>query len=141
MISIGSLDLVVPQTAIDMNGHVSNVQYVQWMQDAAMAHSAQLGWPHKRYQALGATWVVRSHTIEYRQPSFVGDALTIFTWVSDFSKAQSLRKFKFLRKEDDTLVAVAATSFVFCSITSGKPQAIPREVRDSYTVVPEAEEP
>ena len=41
MAAIGAVELVVPDTAIDANGHVNNVQYVQWMQDAAIAHSAR----------------------------------------------------------------------------------------------------
>ena len=51
--AIGRLEIVVPESAIDRNGHVNNVRYVQWMQDAAEAHSASLGWPTERYAALG----------------------------------------------------------------------------------------
>jgi len=32
-------EFTVPQDAIDGNGHVSNVAYVQWMQDIDIAHS------------------------------------------------------------------------------------------------------
>ena len=33
---IGKTTLVVPESAIDVNGHVNNVQYVQWMQEAVV---------------------------------------------------------------------------------------------------------
>ena len=36
------LEIVVPESTIDANGHVNNVHYVQWMQNAAEAHSAAL---------------------------------------------------------------------------------------------------
>ena len=44
---------------IDALGHANNVAYVEWMQDAALAHSAAQGWPPEAYQSLGAGWVVR----------------------------------------------------------------------------------
>jgi len=141
MPGIGTMELVVPEDAIDTNGHVNNVRYVQWMQEAAMFHSAQLGWPQDRFAALGRTWIVRSHTIEYRHSAYAGEALLVFTWVSTFEKIRSLRKFKFYRPADDTVLATAATLFIFCDLVSGRPVSIPQEVQDAYTVVPREEEP
>jgi acyl-CoA thioester hydrolase len=141
MSAIGKIDLVVPTTVIDVNGHVNNVQYVQWMQDAAMAHSAELGWPQERYAAQGRTWIIRSHTIEYHHSAYAGEAITIFTWVASFEKIRSLRKFKFYRAASDTVLATAATLFVFCDQLTGKPLSIPREVQQAYTVVSRQDEP
>jgi acyl-CoA thioester hydrolase len=33
----------IPASAIDENGHVNNVAYVQWMQDIAVEHYASIG--------------------------------------------------------------------------------------------------
>lgn len=138
---IGKIELIVPETAIDANGHVNNVQYVQWMQEAAMAHSAQLGWPQERYASIGRTWVIRSHTIEYLHSAYEGDAVTVFTWVSNFQKIRSLRKFKFYRPSDRTVLARAATLFILCDLQTGKPRSIPREVLEAYAVIPAEDEP
>lgn len=136
MSAIGTMELVVTADAIDGNGHVNNVRYVQWMQDAAIYHSAQLGWSQDRYAAMGKTWIVRSHSIEYRHSAYVGETLLVYTWVSSFEKIRSLRKFKFYRPVDDTVLATAATLFLFCDIDSGRPMSIPEEVRQAYTVIP-----
>ena len=141
MSAIGTFDLVVPATAIDANGHVNNVQYVQWMQDAAMAHSAQLGWPQERYASLGRTWIIRSHSIEYFHSAYAGETITVFTWVSMLQKIRSLRKFKFYRTADDTVLATAATLFIFCDLQTGKPVSIPQEAQAVYTRVREEDEP
>jgi len=141
MAAIGRIELVVPATAIDLNGHVNNVQYVQWMQDAAMAHSAELGWPQERYAAIGKTWIIRSHAIEYRHSAYLGETLAILTWVADFHKFRSRRKFKFTRPGDGAVLAVAETLFIFCDLHTGKPATIPPEVRDAYTIVDPADEP
>ncbi len=134
--AISTMELVVDQAAIDLNGHVSNIQYVQWMQDAAMAHSASLGWPHERYVELGATWIIRSHAIEYFHSAYAGDKLTVYTWVESLKKFRSLRKFKFYRPADDTVLARAETLFIFCNIHTGRPQSLPEQVQKAYPVVP-----
>ena len=141
MSAVGRLELVVPASVIDVNGHVNNVQYVQWMQDAAMDHSAALGWPQERYAAMGRTWIIRSHTIEYHHSAYAGDALWVCTWVADFQKFRSLRKFKFLRPVDSTVLAVAATVFLFCDLHTGRPRSIPPEVLAAYPLVSPDDEP
>jgi Predicted thioesterase len=141
MAVIGRIELEVTATTIDLNGHVNNVQYVQWMQDAAVAHSAELGWPQERYSAIGRTWVIRSHTIEYQHSAYLGDTIVGLTWVADFRKFRSLRKYKFIRSSDETVLATAETLFIFCDLLTGKPMTIPLEVRDAFTVVDQASEP
>lgn len=141
MAAIGSSELVVDQSAIDANGHVNNVHYIQWMQDAAMAHSASLGWPYERYVEYGATWIIRSHSIEYLHSSYAGDTLIVYTWVNQIKKFRSLRKFKFYRPADDTVIARAETLFIFCDIASGRPRSIPPEVQQVYEMVSEEDEP
>ena len=132
--------LTVPQEAVDENGHVSNVAYVQWMQDAAVCHSDRQGCTRET-QAIGATWVVRSHRIEYFLPAFAGDRIVILTWVSDFRKVRSLRKYRFIRLDDDALLARAETDWVFVDAASGRPRAIPKQISDAFEIVPVEREP
>jgi acyl-CoA thioester hydrolase len=139
--AIGRMQLVVPETAIDINGHVNNVQYVHWMQEAAIAHSAELGWPTERFLSLGRTWIIRCHTIEYFHSAHAGETIHVLTWVADFHKIRSLRKYKFLRPQDGVVLATASTLFIFCDLHSGKPVAIPQEVQAAYTVIGAADEP
>ena len=87
----------VGQEEMDLLGHASNLAYVGWMQDAAVAHSAAQGWPTERYLQIGAGWVVRSHAIQYRQPAFAGQTIVVRTWVANFRKIRSLRKYKIVR--------------------------------------------
>lgn len=141
MSAIGLIELVVPQEAIDVNGHVNNVQYVQWMQEAAIIHSTRLGWPPERYLTMDRTWIIRSHAIEYHHSAHAGDAITILTWVAHFQKIRSLRKYTFYRPADNTVLATAATLFIFCDLHSGRPVPIPQEVQAAYTVVAEEDEP
>ena len=82
-----------------------------------------------------------SQVIEYLQPAFEGDLLRLLTWVSNFRKIRSLRKYKFLRLNDDVTVAVGQTEWVFVDAHTGRPRSIPPAVMACFEPVPPTEEP
>lgn len=133
-------EFAVSSDVIDGNGHVNNVAYVQWMQDVAVLHSEASGCTQAARDA-GATWVVRKHAVEYLRPAFMGDPITVLTWVSNFRRALSLRKYRFIRTSDDTLLSRGETDWVFVDVVSGRPRTIPREVMGAFTLVPQDQEP
>ncbi|MBD0334323.1 MAG: acyl-CoA thioesterase [Cyanobacteria bacterium Co-bin13] len=138
MAPIYQYEFVVPSEVIDENNHINNVAYVQWMQDVAIAHSNHVGGTQATQQ-VGATWVARSHQIEYLRPGFAGDRLRILTWIADFRKARSRRKYKFLRLEDDTVLATGETDWVFIDIKTGRPRSVPEAVLSCYEILTESE--
>ncbi|HET6246306.1 MAG TPA: acyl-CoA thioesterase [Tepidisphaeraceae bacterium] len=117
----------VSPSAIDANGHVNNVEFVRWMQEAAIAHADERGCTAAT-TAAGATWVVRSHRIDYSRPAFAGDKIIARTWVADFRRAFSLRKYEFVRSADGVVLAKGETDWVFVDATSGRPKSIPAEI-------------
>lgn len=125
---------------IDGQDHVNNLVYLKWMQDAAIAHSSAQGWPPKRYQEIGAGWVVRSHSITYLQPAFLGDRITVKTWVANFKKIQSLRKYKIVR-DDDVVLAVAETNWAFVGREHHVPRRVPPELANAFELVADEDEP
>lgn len=133
--------ITVPAAAIDEQGHVNNVEYVRWMQEAAVAHSAAQGWSGDRYRELGAGWVARAHQIEYLQPAFCGEDLIVYTWVADFRKIRSLRKYKFVRVGDGAVLARAQTDWTFIGLQQRVPRRIPPEVAEAFVLVPHDQEP
>jgi len=124
--SIYAKSVTISETAIDENGHVNNVTYVQWMQDIAVEHYASIG----GIQAQGpdATWVIREHRIEYLLPAFEGEEIEIRTWVENIRKVRSLRKYEFFRKADEKVLVKGETDWVFVNIKNGHPLEIPQEV-------------
>lgn len=109
---------------IDANGHVNNVEYLRWMQDAAMAH-ADISGCTALTRANGATWIVRTHHVEYLRPAFAGDRVEIRTWVADFRRVFSLRQYEIVRRGDNVVLAKGETDWVFVDATSGRPRTIP----------------
>jgi acyl-CoA thioester hydrolase len=132
-------EFTVPVAAEDQNGHVNNVEYLRWMQDAAMKHSETVGCTQAT-EAAGATWVVRTHKIEYFKPAYAGDRIVVETWVADFRRVQSLRKYKILRLSDMVLLAEGETNWVFVDAQKGSLRSIPEEVRATFEPLPKATE-
>lgn len=132
---------LVSSDEIDGQGHVNNVSYVRWMQDAAVAHSREQGWNSTRYGEIGCSWVARRHTIEYLQPAFSGEKVVVVTWVADMKKITSLRKYRIVRPQDSAVLAVAETNWAFVNVKTGMPKRIPPEVVDSFELVPAEQEP
>ncbi len=74
--------LVVAPESIDAVGHVNNREYLRWMEDIAVEHSAAQGWPMERYFEGGNAWVAATHFLEYLRPAFAGDTLDVYTWIA-----------------------------------------------------------
>lgn len=123
---IYSKTMKIPRDAIDGNGHVNNVVYVQWMQDIAVEHYASIGGVEA--QGPDATWVVREHKIEYLLPAFEGEEIEVRTWVEDARRVRSLRRYEFVRKSDAKVLVKGETDWVFVDVKTGRPQAVPEEV-------------
>ena len=129
----------VTSDEIDGVGHVNNLEYLRWMQDAAIAHSTAQGWPSKAYHQLGQGWVVRSHFIEYLVPAFFGDEIVVRTWVADMKRVSSMRRYELLRITDGKQLAVASTNWAFVRFATLQPCRVPAEVLNAFELVPDAD--
>lgn len=125
---------------IDGNGHVNNVVYVQWMQDMAVRHADAVGCTNAT-RRIGAAWIARSHRIEYLSPAFVGDEIEARTWVADFRKVRSLRRYEFVRTTDRATLAHGETDWVFIDLKTGRPRSIPVDVSGAFELLPDPQQP
>jgi len=134
-INIYTQQITVEPDDIDMQHRVSNLRYVAWMQDVAVAHSAVCGWPMERYESIGQGWVVRQHTITYKRPAFLGDMITAATWIASYASRRSLRRYVFWNATAKNLLAEAETQWVFIDMTNGKPVSVPDELQAAFPIV------
>ena len=107
---------VIGKNEVEPDGYVSCLTYLLWTRSAAQEHSAKQGWTTERYLEIGAAWVVRSHHIEYFRPAFAGEEVVIDTWVSNFGKTRSLRKYLIRRPDDDAALVTAETNWALVDI-------------------------
>jgi acyl-CoA thioester hydrolase len=125
------LERVAGPADIDELDHVSNLTYLRWVQEVAIAHSVSVGYGHPEYRALGAIFVVRRHEIDYLSQARAGDAIVLETWVDAWRGASSIRKTR-IRRDDGTLLAQAETLWALMSLESGRPCRIPDELKQRF---------
>jgi len=132
-------ELKVTEDAVDTNGHVNNLEYLRWMQYAAILHSETQGCT-KATTDVGATWLVRTHHVEYLRPAFIGEEIAVLTWVSDFRRVQSLRKYKIIRLKDNAILVEGETDWVFVDARTGRLRSIPENVMAVFEILPKEKE-
>ena len=115
---------------IDQLGHVNNVIYLRWVQEAATAH-----WNAVASAADQAKlrWIVLRHEIDYKQAAFLGDGIIARTWLGATTRIRFERHTELLRARDRNLLAKART--VWCPIHAhaGRPVAVGPEVRAHFS--------
>jgi acyl-CoA thioester hydrolase len=119
---------------IDGLGHVSNLVYLRWVLDAALAHSTAKGLDEAAYKARGQGWVVRRQEIDYLRAAFEGDDLVVETRVVAIAAASSTRRTRILRGGE--LLARAATNWAYVDFRTGRPLRIPEEVKRLFEIEP-----
>ena len=116
---------------IDQMGHVNNVVYLRWVQEAATAHWTSTASMDDQGKLL---WVVLRHEIDYLRAARLGDAIVARTWVGPASRIKFERHVELLRASDGVVLARARS--VWCPIDSQtrKPVAVSAEVRARFSV-------
>jgi acyl-CoA thioester hydrolase len=123
---------VVTDDDIDALGHASNIAFVRWIQDVAIAHSSAVGLGLEAYQRLGAIFVVVRHEIDYLRPALRGDAVEARTWISNVMAAKCQRATELFRRTDGKLLARGLTTWGFIELATGRPRRIAEEVRAAF---------
>ncbi len=126
------VQIVAQASDIDELDHVSNIAYVRWIQDVALAHSAAVGLSWADYERIRGMFVVRRHEIEYLRSAKLGDAIDLVTWVADFRGAASQRRTRILRSDGGEELAHATTIWAYLARETGRPTRIPQDVIDAF---------
>src|SRR5262245_33729569 len=103
------------------------------MQEAAITHAEACGGA-RLAKEIGGSWFVRTHRIEYLKPAFVNDEITVVTWVANWRKVRSLRRYRFMRNE--TVLAEGETDWVFVDAGTGRPKQITKEIVAAFGCYP-----
>ena len=122
----------VKREDINFNNHVNNVTYLSWMIEAATKHSQSVGLGYEKCLEFGGTWVAKSHTIEYKKPSFENDELQMKTWIEDIGKILSTRRYELTRPSDGAVICEGKTEWVFVDSEKMRPMKIPEGVIEGF---------
>ncbi len=139
----------------DAVGHVNYAAYLHYLEQAAIEHSAAVGYPLGRYREMGTLFIVRRHEIEYLRPASPGDVLQVVTGAEEIRGPRAVRAYEVYRlgqaSSDVGTVAVPAdgllppthipageplvrarTQWVYVELGSGRPLRIPAELIGAF---------
>jgi acyl-CoA thioester hydrolase len=125
------LPIDIQPADIDQLGHVNNVVFLRWVQDAAVAHWRAAAPAADQAKLM---WVVVRHEIDYKRPAFLGDEIVAHTWVGGASRRAFERHTELRRGSDDQVLARARTVWCPIDTATGKPTDVSPEVRARFSV-------
>lgn len=118
---------------IDEVGHVNNVTYVRWVQEAAVAHWKAAAPPADQERLV---WVVVRHEIDYLHAALPGDGILARTWVGAASRVRFERHTEVLREADRRVLAKSRTLWCPIDRQSRRPVSVSAEVRARFSADP-----
>ncbi len=116
-----TLNVRIAENDIDTQGHVNNVAFLRYVQEAAVAHWLAVA-PIELRQAF--TWVVRKHEIEYFGPGLPEEELIVRTWVGDPSGATWERFTEIRRRDEERPLISARKVWVLLDAATGRPRRV-----------------
>ena len=114
---------------IDELGHVNNVVYLRWVQEAAVAHWYAVA---SAADQTALVWVVLRHEIDYKHPAVEGDGIVARTWIGSASGLRFERHTEIVRAADRRVLAIARTIWCPLDPRTRRPTAPSAAVRRFY---------
>lgn len=119
-------NLVVEDKHLDKQEHVNNVQYVQWIQDVAEEHWEVRASEEQKSEVV---WVVVKHEISYKKEAFLGDNISLQTYVGETTHVTSVRHVIIKNADTEKVLAEAKTSWCLLDAETKKPVKISEELK------------
>jgi acyl-CoA thioester hydrolase len=124
------LNIPIRVSDIDLIGHVNNISYLRWVQEAATAHWQAIAPPADQETLL---WVVVRHEIDYLKAAYLEDGIIARTWIGGASRFRFERHTELLRASDRCLLARARTLWCPIHPGTGKPADVSPAIRSLFS--------
>jgi acyl-CoA thioester hydrolase len=119
--------VTVRHDELDCFGRLHPAVYLRYLAHAAVEASTAAGYDAAWYTAAGTMWLVRRTTFELVRPVRAEERLAIRTWVEDFRRVRSHRRYA-VHGGDGRLCVEALTDWVYVDAATGRPRRVPAEV-------------
>jgi acyl-CoA thioester hydrolase len=129
--SVYTAHVMVCHDELDCFGHVHPAVYLRYLARAAVEASAAAGYDAAWYGAAGTAWLVRRSTFTLSRPANANERLTIRTWVEDFRRVRSRRRYE-VRGAGDLMSLEACTDWVYIDVATGRLRRVPPEMEAAF---------
>lgn len=122
--------ITILQSDIDEQGHINNIIYLKWVQEAAIAHWTSVANSQMLENNL---WVVSRHEIDYLKSAYSDSKLIAKTWVTDPQGAKSERYINIVDAETETIYAKIKTTWYLLDSKTKRPKRIDAEIVNVFS--------
>lgn len=135
MNSIFSSEIAVRPDDIDMNNHVHNAKYLDYVQAARFEQMERdYKMPMSDYHKQGLNWYASAVQIEFKRALTLGDVAFVKTQIGDVNGAQCKVNFWIENKATGKLVSEGNFTYTLVSIKSGRPVRISQDIIDKHLI-------
>jgi acyl-CoA thioester hydrolase/thioesterase-3 len=133
--SIFETEIVVRPDDIDMNNHVHNSKYLDYIQTARFIQMRDnYKVPMEEYVSKGLNWFASAVHLEYKRELKFGDIALVKTQVGDWSGAQVTINVWVYNKVTNKICVEGKMLYTLVSITSGRPVRIPDDIVERHKI-------
>ncbi|MBX6395311.1 MAG: acyl-CoA thioesterase [Alicyclobacillaceae bacterium] len=122
-----SLDIIVRSTEIDVNGHVNNAKYLEYLEWGREEWYERAGLPYERFLEMGIQTVTVNININYRKECRQGDRLTIRTRPLKVGRTSFVLEQDIVNERGE-IVADATVTSVTMDVTTRRARPVPEEL-------------
>ena len=119
--------ITVQPDDIDFMGHVNNARYLNWVQDAVLAHWKGLA---PADEVASKAWVALKHEITYRKPAFLEDDVFASTVLERYNGARAFYHTVIQRGEE--VLAEVRSSWCCIDAKTLRPARIGEHLREVF---------
>ena len=130
-----SSELRVRPDDIDMNNHVHNSRYLDYVLAARydqMARCYKMSW--EDFLRLGVTWVVTKCFIEFKRPLLLGELMRVTTGIEEIGTSNVKVGFSIHKQEKNKLSAGGYFEYAMIDLKTGKARDIPESIIKMYSI-------
>jgi acyl-CoA thioester hydrolase len=123
---------------IDFSRHLSNIVYIQWMENGRLRLLEAVGLPAHKTAESNIVPVLTDTEISYKRQVFLGERVRVELFLSELRNASVWMEFRFYNGKDE-LVATGRQRGLFMSLETMRPQrlsAVQRAAFEPYLHVP-----
>ena len=133
--SIFETEIIVRPDDIDMNNHVHNSKYLDYIQTARFVQMRDnYKVPMEEYLSLGFNWFASAVHLEYKRALKFGDIALVKTQIDEWSGARVTINVWVYNKATNKIVAEGKMLYTLVSLTSGRPVRIPESIIERHMI-------
>ncbi len=126
------LNIIVRSTEIDINGHVNNAKYVEYLEWGREDFYESVHLPYEALYELGAVTVTVHLDLNYRKEAKQSDELVVITRPAFIGRTSFTLGQTIVRPCDDSLIADADVTLVTIHPVSRLSVPVPQALRQHF---------